>query len=87
MSFQRSSNVCKALSFPGGIGGKAVTEPEIVYLFFAFLKKTHDAQTRQGEEFLHCFASLPIAVLKLEREASWEMPKHFRSYGTIDIRV
>lgn len=87
MSFQRSSNVCQALSFSGGIGGKVVTEPEIVCLLFAFLKKTHDAQTRQGEEFLHCFASLPIAVLKLEREASWEVPRRCRSYGTIDIRV
>lgn len=64
-----------------------VTETEIIYLLFAFLKKTHDAQRRKGEEFLCCFVSLPIAELKLEREASWETPKYCRSYRTIDIGV
>jgi len=66
----------------GGIGGEVVTEPETVSFLFALLKKTQDAQ--KGRENNFCVVSLPIAVLKLDREANWETPEHCR---TIDIRV
>lgn len=83
MSFQRRSNTCNAVSFPWRrIGGEVVTEPENVYLLFAFQKQKQIVQRRLSVLF-----SQLIADISLEREATCETPRFCRSHRTVVIRV